>query len=592
MFKKIQTILISFAEDHRPALWVLLLLITAIILFFPVNVNGDYSPIESLFIFGHNLPLFSIMFYLWLFLLLLLNFSKVNGTKTDWEKLILVSIASLVFLAFWVIIIPYGRLDFISNSSIVKMIQEAGMIPAGKATYLDFPGSHLLVLSLSNATGLNILLTANLFMVFNAILFSSLLYLLFNKLLHNSNISVFSAILLMLGNQLLSRGYTFWPGIISLDLLLAFMLVLINDEGAFLGSARNYILAFIVLLAITIMYFQASILLPLILIGIYIVQKCAKQVSIPLSLIVLFIFIPIIWVIYRTIVIFPMLVTYGDSFIKDIANGNFLSWVPFLFKSNVGEAFPLWSNIIRLFWWILIFGAGTILALVKLLRLKHLTNSEKLVTGGLLGVIILTIGTTLATPGGERFIHYLQYAAFFTIPALVAFSVGVDQRPIGYGFRGLVIITVILALPTFLVFNNKIVSDAFHSYDYVPMQFLESTLGNSKDIAVFNPYEPVSYYIPDIQYAYEMHGLYSETQFWQALDEGVGIFLQKVGTATQKEEAVYIMHPQIKLMGRIELGINPNDPRWQQLEQELEDGHAQKIYDNDYVQLWKPPMLH
>jgi hypothetical protein len=583
LLNKIKSNLTLFAENHRPALWILLLLLTAVILFFPVNVTDAYHPIESLYIFGNQLPLFAIVFYIWLTLLLLLLFSKTGAAKTDWEQLALVSIASMVLLAFWVIIIPYGRLDFISNSSIVKMIQDAGMIPAGKATYMDFPGSHLLILSLSSVTGFSIFLTANLFMVLNAAIFSSLLYLLFNKLLHNSSVAAFAAILLMLGNQLLARGYTFWPGIISLDLLLAFILVLVHDESFFLRTTSDRIAALIFLLATTIMYFQASILLPLILIGVYLMQRASKQVSIPLPIIIVFIIIPVIWVIYRTIVVFPLLVNYSDSFLKDIFAGDFLFWVPFYYKANVGETFPEWANLIRLYWWALIFGLGTILALVHLFRLKRLTYDEKLVTGGLIGVIFLTIGTTLATPGGERFVHFLQYAAFFTIPALVTFLLNIDKRIKGYGFTALVIVSVVIALPTFFVFNNKIGSDPVHVYDYEPMQFLGSTLGNNNNIVLFNSYGAAYYYLPDAQYPSEMNGYYTEESFWQTIDEGVQVFLQK------DRNAVYIINPQTKLTSEIISGISVNDPGWQKLEQMLETGHAKLIYNNEYVQLWKPP---
>jgi len=61
---------------------------------------------------------------------------------------------------------------------------------------------------------------------------------------------------------------------------------------------------------------------------------------------------------------FPLLVNYSDSFLKDIFAGDFLFWVPFYYKANVGETFPEWANLIRLYWWALIFGLGTILALV------------------------------------------------------------------------------------------------------------------------------------------------------------------------------------------------------------------------------------
>jgi len=61
------------------------------------------------------------------------------------------------------------------------------------------------------------------------------------------------------------------------------------------------------------------------------------------------------------------------------------------------------------------------------------------------------------------------------------------------------------------------------------------------------------------------------------------VFLQK------DRNAVYIINPQTKLTSEIISGISVNDPGWQKLEQMLETGHAKLIYNNEYVQLWKPP---
>ena len=584
---------LTLSALNRLALWILLLLLTASILLFPVHLTLEYRAIQSTDIFD-NLPLFGTLFYVWLLSLLLLIFSGKPKPGLDLEKMALVCISSLVFLAFWVIILPYGRLDFLQNSSVVKTIQEAGMIPVGKLMYLDYPASHLIILSLSDTTGLDIFQTANLFLILNAVIFSSLLYLFFSKLLHNSSIAAFCAILLMLGNQLLARAYTFWPGIISLDLLLALMIVLIRGKGSLLEKPRDRIMALIFLSAATTMYFQTSILFPLILVGIYLTQKGVHQVRLTFTTMALSFVLPLAWLIYWTVITFPKLVNFGDSFIKDLVSGNFLSWIPFLYQANVSEAFPLWANAIRLFWWALIFGLGTVLVLKQLFHRNRLTINERFIAGGLVGVIIFTIGTTLNTPGGERFVHFLQYAGFFTIPALVASSLSTGKRIKRYGFILLVIVYLVISLPTFLVSNNKISTDKVYPHEIAYCKFLERSFGTGEGLTISNPAAGEDYYLPDASLkAGSFWSLTEVEMYWQSKNDALFEFLLARPAGTN---VVFIMNDRVKAAVDYTYGIKPTDTHWQQLEQSLQSANIvidnkslqgpDRIYDNSYINVY------
>jgi len=584
VIKKVKLNLSSFAENYRPALWVLLLLLTAIILLFPVNMTFEYYPIQTLYIFD-NLALFGAVFYIWLLLLLLLVFSKTSEAKADWEKLALVCISSLVFLAFWVIIIPYGRLDFVQNITNVKYIQQAGTIPVGKAFYLDFPASHLIVLSLAEVTGLSLIQAVNLFLVLNALIFSSLLYVLFSRFFLSSSIAAFAAILIILGNQFLSRGYAFWPGIISLNLLLAFLVVLNRGRYAFLETMQDRLMAVILLAGATAMYFQVSALFFLILVGLYVIQRWAKQPSVAISTIALFIIVPLAWELYWTAFTVGTLVNFGSRILGDIAGGTFMDWFFRLGAANVGEQFPLWANLTRLFWWALIFGPGTVLGLQNLFRLKSLSHIQRAVTGGLLGVIILATITTLATPGGERFVHYLHYAAFFTVPLLMWFLLNLGRRIRQYALPALVVLSLVLSLPTFLVFNNKIGTDTYYSYENAAGEFLTRGFGTGQGLTLANPFPLVRYYVPDVKYSHQMDELTiygrlpEEEDFWRAIDDMIGASL------LHDQYGVTALNYRTRKIAERRLGISPSDPRWQALEDRL-SGNL-KIYDNGYIQIYR-----
>ena len=575
-----------FARNCRFALWMLLVLLTAIIVLFPVHLTYEYRSVQSLHIFD-NLLLFGALFYIWLLSLLLLLFSGGSEARTDWEKVALVCISSLVFLAFWVIILPYGRFDYMSNATLVKLIQRDGAIPLGRALYSDFPASHLMVLSVSQVTGLGIFDAVNLFLVCNALIFAALLYLLFSKAFKSTSVAAFAALMLMLGNQFLSRGYTFWPGILSLVLLLAFLVLLSRGQHRFLETWQDRLIGIILLVATTAMYFQASILILLILVGIHLMQRLSKMTPVAISTICLFAVIPIAWEIYWTVQTFPGLADRASKMAEDIAGGTFLHSAPFLAGGNVGERFPLWVSVIRIYWWALIFGLGSLLGLRNLSRFRELSLVERVELGGLLGVIMLAAIGTLVSVGGERFVHFLHYAAFFTVPVLLRTSLNLGKRIKGYGFALLVILLLLLSFPTFLVFNNKICTDTFYSYEMAGSEFLERSYGNGEGLTVVNPYVPVTYYVPDVHpemgYWY-VGAARNEDEFWQTVDAVAGAY-----SIPRAGHTLFMVHDRLKVTGEFVLGISPTDPHWQGIEDEISARlmDTSLIYDNGYVQTYK-----
>ena len=175
-------------SQHRLLVWVLLILLTLIILLFPVKLINEYHPIQAPYIFN-NVPGFTILFYVWIFFILWLGFAIGKYDNPRWEHLALVSVMGLCIIGFWIFITPYGSYaDSIYNMGLVRYLNEFGRIPTGNTVlaYFDFPGMHLLVSGISQLTGMNIFNIQTLFLIFNATFFSALLYILFTYWLKNS----------------------------------------------------------------------------------------------------------------------------------------------------------------------------------------------------------------------------------------------------------------------------------------------------------------------------------------------------------------------------------------------------------------------
>ena len=266
--------LARISPQNRALAWVLLILLSVALLLFPVHLINEYQPIQAPYLFD-NLPLFGALFCVWMLLLLLLVFSKRDeGQKFNWESLALASIFGLVFLGFWAIITPYGSFaDGIHNMGHVKWLVEEGSIPVGhpRLVYFDFPGMHLMVSGLSQFTGLGVFESRMLFMIFNAVLFSALMYILFVKLIKSNRLAFLGVLLVVMGSvMLVEKMHTFTPGALGFTLFAGFLLMLTRSETKLFGTTMaDRVLMLILFSAMVVSYFPTSFLAPLILLGIY-----------------------------------------------------------------------------------------------------------------------------------------------------------------------------------------------------------------------------------------------------------------------------------------------------------------------------------
>jgi hypothetical protein len=547
-----------------------------------------YHPIQSPYLFGDNLIFFGVLFYVWFCLLLLLVFTGKAEAKTDWEKLSLVVIASLVFLVFWVIILPYGRLDYFGFAGLSNIITESGRIPTGasRAMYWDFPAMFLTGSGIVQVTRLVTFDGINFFVSLFGPIIAGLLYLLFTKIIKNNAIAAFASILAVMGNMLLADGYTFHPFYPSLVLLLAFLLVLIEGTNVRLGTMRQTLIILVLLAATTITYFQTSIVFVGILLGCYLVQRLSKKSTIGFSAIILFLIVPLAWEMYCTFHTFDMLTSFLSQIMQNLEGGTFLQWFLFLGKTNIGVTIPLWATTVRLVWWLFIYGAGTIAGLMLLLKPKNLNTSGVLVTGGLLAAIVLTAVATILAPGGQRFTVYLLFAFLFTIPPLIYFFIK-PGRIRKFGFMFIVILSFALSFPSFLANNGNIETESVYSYEVSSSQFLNYLYGSGAGLTI---YEQIGvgteqYYLPDaVAFGGQVWSPISKEELLQIHSDQLSGFLYP-----SKDERVFLTNNRMEISAEYSWGINPNDPFWQQMEQRLEDSNANRIYNNGYVQIWEPP---
>lgn len=582
MIKKAWLNLSLVADRHRLALWALLVSLTLLILFFPVHLKYEYHPIQSPYIFGNNLPLFAAIYFIWIALLLLLLFSRREEGK--WEKLILVCLFAVVFLGFWGIIVPNRFNDGLNNIRMVNYITSTGGLePHTNIFYFSFPGLMLLGSSLCQITGLKDFNAVAVLTTLNAVLFSALLYLLFLRTLKNSVVAAFGAMSVLQGSILISGSTYFYPGYFASSLLVAFLLLLNRQEQGLFMKAQDVLLAIILLVTATVMHFSTSLCFLFILLGMYLVQKVTKREMVMLSTVVLYFIIFFSWQMYWTFGSFGSLVGLVPGMLERISQGDIASFVFTVGEANLGPKLPLWANMTRYFWLLLIFGLGFILWVKNMVTIKRLGWVETKETAGLLGIVLLSGISALASTGGYEAARLLMYGSILTVPILLRFFL--QRRRI---FISLVVLFGVLSFPTFLAHNGQITTYAFYDHDFAPGKFIESTYGEGEEPTIYSSYgditTPILYHALDVDIKPPLPSFFEVNSV-----EGTFQWLNKVLTDfenSEDEPRLLIFSERVKGGYEHILNIKPADPRWQELEGRLRNGS--RIYDNGHGQLYAP----
>ena len=608
MIKKTSLNLSQLVQNHRLGLWILLLVLTATILLFPVNLRYEYHAIESIYVFGDSLPLFSVLFYVWLGILLLLLFSK--GRNSEWQRVALVCIFALVFFGFWAINTPTGgHWDELWQMGHIKYLQETGTIaPAHpNLSYFQFPALHLIASSLSQISGLGIFATRTLFLLFSGVLFAALLYLLFMKFLKNSYLSALAVLLLVQGS-LFATPQGFWPGNTAFLLLVPLLMLLARDENRALETGTSMALIMLIFLAaFTISYLPAPACFVFVLVGIYLLQKVAKRSVIFSTTIVLVLTMFLAWPIYVATGFFEGLVEFIPTFVA-----GFMTPAERVVSASIlVTPSPAWASSIKFFWLALIIGFGGILGIWNLVKARKLESIEVLETGGLLGVIVFFIVSFLATIGQGQGIRSLAYFPLFTIPIMLTFLSrfsrhdelscqntlfedpggsfncnGFHRSVTHFGgwfrrhvFTLLIILFFVLSLPTLLIRQASVSSNAIYPYESSGGEFIESAYGAEELYLFSTVYMGIAYiyYVPEAHFI-GMQPVTGAEDLWLGMNKSVDLF-------ENYSNAIFVLSERFRQPPHQPAIMESTDPRWVEIVNRLAENN--KIYDNGHIQIYE-----
>jgi hypothetical protein len=451
---------------------------------------------------------------------------------------------------------------------------------------------HLLTAVIAQTSGLDVFTSRLVFLLFNIVLFSSLIYILLIKTLKSNYLAVGSYIFLVMSDLLLvEKMHIFTPGAFGFILLAGLLVWLQLSENSLLDTSVSQRLMLVILaLAMVISYFATSFLSPLIFAGIYGLQLAGRDrmASISLTNTLLFLTLVLAWEVYWTWHTFDSLTGFWPRIIEDLVNGEFLTSMLTLSSSAAGSGLPLWARVTRYFWWGLL-GLGSILGMLNLLKIKRSGLAEKIETGGLLGVVALAVFGTFGTSGGIQFARYLMYAPLFCVPILLRFlrNQGSWGRRSLAGLGGLM---MLFALPTFLSSVNTIATDAVYAYDTAAGQFMESNYeGPGADIAVYRPSTVTAawmfFYVPDIKMKTISEKAYFDENLFRQKLADLPVSFQNPQVLADYHKILVVdekmtVHPQQLL------GISTDDLVWDDLEASLMATNL--FYHNGHVRMYCP----
>lgn len=660
------------------AVWALLLSLTVAILLYPVRLQFEFTPIQSIYIF-HNLPVFCVLYVAWLASLLWLLFGLGDDRRDKWLRIVLVAIFAIVYLGFWVVITPQGfTTDYEGGAlSYANYILRGGEITSdmmGIFGYLQFPFTAFMGAGLSWITHLSLLDVRLIVLLVGSAMFGVAMFVFLKNTLKNEGLASVGAILVMQGSLILSRSLRFYPAGIGLMLFALFLMLLVKNDGVIFGSWRSKAIAFVMMAAITTDHIITSLYVIGVLIAIYLVQLIGKKKLIRAWFIIPLVAMPILWgllwatptvdyILGRTLDVMGTITTpsfesvlssppesvvspspesveivdaevdvgvvgvdaNGGSGTEVDINGNGSSpngisttgsgddtndvgsddiapedvvvdeseepsplslwWVNSMMTSYLGEGMPLWGKAIIVFWVLLSYIFGVALMCVNLVRIRKLDMANRIFTGGMLGVVVVSLLAIFATLslGGYEFFRFLQFGSFFAIPLVLGFIWSLSRFRKQIAVALVIVPLFLLSLPTFLVHNNTIEADAVYPQEVAAFEFLAEKYGDGDGIGVFTSETDKTlsmFHLPKADYFINTCLVYTPKNVFYT-----GIEPMLVHFEHYQKERVFVYSEKFYWHYYHIYGIMPDDPKWAEFRANFVG--LEKIYDNGFIQIYR-----
>lgn len=576
-------------RTHK-VLWICLLGLTIGIIIWTVTPSiYDPLPVQSIYAIKH-LPWFIALFSVWVLNLAFLLFF-VRGNV--WERLALCLVFFLVFIQFWGFkAAPWGNsLDSAWLMGHVNYLEHTTRIPTTEylaLRYFDYPGLTLVGLAVKQLSGTDLFLAIRIYLTLSGLCFVVILYTLFIKLLKTSYLAALGGILAVLCSTLGATSNQFHPINLATIYMAVFFLLLTMRGIKGLSEQQIFIIVLLLTIASTMEYMFTPVLFSMILIANYIFHRLAKTPgNIPLTTVILPIVLFLSWQIFFVVYMFRSSIVGVSTALDTILSGGWMTSTGVILKENFGANYPWWGNITKAFWWLSVFGFGSLLMLWRLLHSRRADSNHRTEIASFVGILAtiligsVAVGSISVIHGG--IIRYLWVSPFVLAPALIGFLTKLRTKYVVTVFS---IVGILLVLPTFLTNADNISSDITDRSEIATFEFINSSYREGEQLSIYG-----FSFIPAVSFIYEpdakLHsGFYiyagvKKANIWNGLERQAKLFL---GSNYEAPIAIFSVEGKVEWQRYLQIPLN--NPNWQELETTLSAGN--RIYDDGDIELYSP----
>jgi hypothetical protein len=439
-------------------------------------------------------------------------------------------------------------------------------------------------------TGLELVPAIVILTTFTAIAIGVSTYVFLLYVLKDSLFASLGSLLIIAGN--LAMFIYHKPGPTAIMFAVLFFAILL-PKGR-LESPPRILVALLLLMGATVTHFTTAMLFFFILLGLWgfaLLRRQQAWPGPPLTVLALFLVIPVVWILYWGTPAFNAILPYGAAALFDpLATVRRLVNVFAIGQANFGETAPDWYRLTRLVWLALLYVAGGVIWLWSLRRFRRLSPTEISLVGAISGLVLIGLASSVTSSRGfAELLRWLTWVPFFTTPLLLLGLAKMKPNVSKVGVAALAVLLVAISLPSFLANNGRINSTTSHQIEFAAGESLRSLYGTGSGLTFFSTgsaCRSVQFYVYSATYETEwgdeLFDAWTEDSLWQAMDQLLSNFERSSETG---RDSLYIHSPKEALDRSMRFNIPFDHPRWAAMAKRLSERNN-RAYDNGPIQIF------
>jgi hypothetical protein len=535
-----------------------------------------YTPVQSLQVF-RNPALSGVLYFVWFSVLLMLLWQA----RRPWHGSLLVAMFALTQIGVFVFATPLGAGEDWLDAVGSPLIQKSGRISRELYGYSNFPSLALLGALASTTAGVGVMDLRTPILVSWLVLISQILFAGYRRVLGSVRLAALAGVIVFESNLILSRFY-FHPAVMGVTLTSGLVGFLLACKNPLNRRGMCLVLAFIASLAMT--HLVSSLVALIVLVGFLVMRRRHPEVpAVPMMIAAAL--LNTAWSLYWAGGAFKDLVGFLPRIDDRFSQGIAFLWVGRVARANT-EGMPPWVMATQVFWWLVIYLAGGLIALRTLARRLSSSDPANCLAAAYALLASANVVAVAVSPGGYDFYRVIVYGSPLAAPLVVGHLLSGRKRWLAAAIFSLVLL--FLGFPSLVAHNTTVGIAATRPEEIAAAQFLSSAISEDEGISVFGGFrgpDIVSYYrldvLPNVRYIGSTSAETTEKQVGNLWRHGLAVFS---GTGGRGESFFFLTARELMWYRHL-FRVPEFGPLWRGVRDELEKSH--RIFDAGPVQLYQ-----